>query len=137
MNTFLISKNFAQFGVRDKDAVLPNYCMKRVRFTFEKEPEGKVMKVDFIVLFVEPDEGIVLIQDQVHVEQQDNLELSHYFSQTASICTFIPPQSVSANDGGSGVYSLLELTEEGLNYNFEFPNNGQSDNLTGKRKHGK
>jgi hypothetical protein len=111
--------------------------MKRVRFTFEKEPEGKVMKVDFIVLFVEPDEGIVLIQDQVHVEQQDNLELSHYFSQTASICTFIPPQSVSANDGGSGVYSLLELTEEGLNYNFEFPNNGQSDNLTGKRKHGK
>ena len=47
MNTLLISKIFLQFGVRDKDAVLPNYCIKRVRFTFEKEPEGKVMKVDF------------------------------------------------------------------------------------------
>jgi hypothetical protein len=47
MNALLISKNFVQFGVRDKDAVLPNYCIKRVRFTFEKEPKGKVMKVDF------------------------------------------------------------------------------------------
>ena len=88
----------------------------------------------FIVLFVEPEEGIVLIQDQVHVEQQDNLELSHYILLTANMCTFIPPQSISANDGGSSVYSLLELTEEGLNYNFEFPNNGQSDNLTGKKQ---
>ena len=88
----------------------------------------------FIVLFVEPEEGIVLIQDQVHVEQQDNLERSHYILQTSNIFTFIPPQSISANDGGSGVYSLLELTEEGLNYNCEFPNNGQSDNLTGKKQ---
>lgn len=79
----------------------------------------------------------MLIEDQVHVEQQDNLELSHYILQAANVCTFIPPQSMSANDGGSGVYSLLELTEEGLNYNFEFPNNGQSHNLTGKKKHGK
>ena len=30
-------------------------------------------------------------------------------------------QAIAANDGGSGAYSLIQLTEQGATYRFEFP----------------
>ena len=64
-----------------------------LRFSFTKQPEDTIINVDFKVIAIKEDQRTILLQDQ----------------------------AIGANDGGSGAYSLMKLTEQGETYTFEFP----------------
>ena len=67
--------------------------MCSLRFSFTKQPQDTIINVDFKVLAVKEEQRTILLQDQ----------------------------AIGANDGGSGAYSLMKLTEQGETYTFEFP----------------
>ena len=58
-----------------------------------KEHADKTGKIDFKIIAIKEEQRTVLLQDK----------------------------AIAANDGGSGAYSLLQLTEQGKTYRFEFP----------------
>lgn len=91
-------KQGVAFRLNDKDSALPAYDFQSIRFQFLKEPEDKIVKVDFKIVVVKHEERVMLIQDQ----------------------------AIAANDGGSGQYSLMKLTEEGDTYKFEFPSRSEA-----------
>jgi hypothetical protein len=64
-----------------------------LRFSFTKQPRDTIINVDFKVLAIKEEQRTILLQDQ----------------------------AIGANDGGSGAYSLMKLTEQGETYTFEFP----------------
>ena len=81
------------FALKDPNAAFPAYDFLMLRCSFSKRPSGEIVKVDFKVIARKDSARIMLLQDQ----------------------------SIAANDGGSGQYSLLKLTQEREAYSFEFP----------------
>jgi len=75
------------------DDLIDSVVSRSLQFAFTKEPEDKIVKVDFKIIAIKEEQRTILLQDQ----------------------------AIAANDGGSGAYSLMQLTEQGATFRFEFP----------------